>query len=739
MADRNVNIRINYVVNTADVIRAQAASNAAQRATDNLRKSVQDYGKTTDQVNRQVQQSNAQTSKSFGELENAIGLVISAAAVQRAVELTLTMAKLSGQVEGVTRAFERLPNSTLLLKQLRDATHGTVNDVELMQKALTAQNFRIPLQNLGTLLEFAATKAQQTGQEVNHLVDYIVSGIGYRSIKRLDDLGFTANRMKEALGGVSLQAASMGQVMDAVTKLMNEDLQKTGGYAETTETKVKNIERAWHDLGVEISKQGTSGGALDFMRKSIDALTTFAKAGFSGNYIPGVVASEFTTKQAEDQAAAFQKSNSALKEQDRLLNTDKKIFELGSTIKLYKEELSTNQQRVATINEEIKSLEEKNKSLIGLQKLSTEEAKQIRQRKDELKSIDASNSALIANKAIVAEVIRMLVDYRETLKSVDDTQNGLAQGQRSLPNNIAFMSPDTTATKKSKTTSLLDRNQLVDVQKQLQDAIDSLPPINAKITPYVPMDEWEKIKESFAANWKDIAIQGIQDTANIINAGIQAEASEYDARLNMLQSFYDNEIAMAGDNERKKKELAIERDRLERKLRKEAFDADKKAKELQTIINGAASIVQAWVSPGYPGAIPLTVFLAANTAAQLTEISEQQFTGYKDGVLNLKGPGTEKSDSIPAMLSRGESVMTAEETRNSFGILKEIRTGKLNDRILKQMVSNGGSRAVLDDSRIVSAIQNQPKPASIVKQAGHIYEVYTDRQGNKRYIRSKSI
>lgn len=37
--------------------------------------------------------------------------------------------------------------------------------------------------------------------------------------------------------------------------------------------------------------------------------------------------------------------------------------------------------------------------------------------------------------------------------------------------------------------------------------------------------------------------------------------------------------------------------------------------------------------------------------------------GFKDGVIDLEGPGTETSDSIPAWLSKGESVITASSTR----------------------------------------------------------------------------
>lgn len=58
--------------------------------------------------------------------------------------------------------------------------------------------------------------------------------------------------------------------------------------------------------------------------------------------------------------------------------------------------------------------------------------------------------------------------------------------------------------------------------------------------------------------------------------------------------------------------------------------------------------------------------------------------GYKDGVIDLQGPGTGKSDSIPAWLSKGESVMTAEETKEHYGLLNAIRQKKLEDYIMKE-------------------------------------------------------
>ena len=51
--------------------------------------------------------------------------------------------------------------------------------------------------------------------------------------------------------------------------------------------------------------------------------------------------------------------------------------------------------------------------------------------------------------------------------------------------------------------------------------------------------------------------------------------------------------------------------------------------------------------------------------------------GFKDGVVELQGEGTETSDSIPAWLSKGESVITAKATRQNKQELEWInKTGK---------------------------------------------------------------
>lgn len=73
-------------------------------------------------------------------------------------ELTEEGIKMAESADGVQRAFNKL-NVPGLLDKLRAATKGTVNDLQLMQAAVRAKDFRIPLEDLGKYLAYTQLKA----------------------------------------------------------------------------------------------------------------------------------------------------------------------------------------------------------------------------------------------------------------------------------------------------------------------------------------------------------------------------------------------------------------------------------------------------------------------------------------------------------------------------------------------------------------------------------------------------
>jgi hypothetical protein len=216
---------------------------------------VDEFNKSLKEVNRTQQEAAKGSQNLSGGLMgmyNAMRLIMSAAIVRELVDITLEMARLNGQTEAVGNAFARqIPMSEALLARLRKATHGTIGDLELMQRALKFQNFGADVQKLPQLLEFAAIRAQQTGESVDYMVNSIVNGIGRKSLLILDNLGISAARLKEEFHGVSLQALSVAEVTQGVANIMEEEMAKMGGYAENSATTVDQITVAVQELKVE--------------------------------------------------------------------------------------------------------------------------------------------------------------------------------------------------------------------------------------------------------------------------------------------------------------------------------------------------------------------------------------------------------------------------------------------------------------------------------------------------------
>lgn len=206
-----------------------------------------------------------QNAKSFGELasDDTVNGVLLGNLLTRGAELFGEKARefkdsiaelinggleMAEQADGVTRAFNNL-NQEGLLDNLRKATKGTVNDVQLMTAAVQANDFRIPLEDLGKYLEFAQLKAQQTGQSVDYMTDSIVTGLGRKSPLILDNLGISAAEISE-------KTKETGDFMKAVAEIVDTQLAAAGetyiSAADRAAQKTVELQNAQKALGDEI-------------------------------------------------------------------------------------------------------------------------------------------------------------------------------------------------------------------------------------------------------------------------------------------------------------------------------------------------------------------------------------------------------------------------------------------------------------------------------------------------------
>ena len=191
-------------------------------------------------------------------------------AVQQGIEL-------ARQGEGIRIAFERLGRGDILAG-LREATHGTVTDLELMKAAVKFNDFNLPLEELGTMLAFAQQKAKDTGQSVDYMVESIVTGLGRKSLMILDNLGLSATQIKDKM-------AETGDMTKAVGEIIREQMANAGDYIETAADRAAQadveLKNAMEELGrtlMPLEEQGVSmwtslkTGALELLNDGMKPL-----------------------------------------------------------------------------------------------------------------------------------------------------------------------------------------------------------------------------------------------------------------------------------------------------------------------------------------------------------------------------------------------------------------------------------------------------------------------------------
>ena len=212
-------------------------------------------------------------------------------------------------------------------------------------------------------------------------------------------------------------------------------------------------------------------------------------------------------------------------------------------------------------------------------------------------------------------------------------------------------------------------------------------------------EEKEKAHQSKIAEIKQAGFQIAGDLlSGFADISAQKRQAELDEELKLSQQETESKITslqkqldagIISEEQFAARKAVIEKKQAEKEaeVKTKQFQAEKKAALIQVAIDTALAISKSFAQLGPIGGALGAALAAATGLAQAAIISSKPVPKFKDGVVDLKGKGTGKSDSIPAMLSRGESVITAEATRNNFGLLKAINEGNGDDYINKSFVS----------------------------------------------------
>ena len=166
----------------------------------------------------------AKASSAMGNLASAAfraaGPLIAVGTAIAGAGLALGKLALNSDVaNAVAKSFENLAakagfSADIMLTKMKQATNGTISDLELMKQANTAALLGLPLERMGEMMNIAKTSAKTTGQSMEFMLQSIVTGLGRGSKLILDNLGIMVNADKANEN----YAASLGKTAASLTE-----------------------------------------------------------------------------------------------------------------------------------------------------------------------------------------------------------------------------------------------------------------------------------------------------------------------------------------------------------------------------------------------------------------------------------------------------------------------------------------------------------------------------------------
>ena len=628
-----------------------------------------------DKTEKKVKNLNGGLKETGNEMSGLGGMakklgsfLVAAFAVDRIISFTKEIVTLAAQSEGVERAFARI-GSPQILQGLREATRGTVSDLQLMQNAVKASNFKIPLESLASLFKFAQARARETGESVDYLVDSIILGIGRKSPLILDNLGISAVELRTRLKGVGVEAANVGDIAAIIGDIATEELAKMGDQADTTADKIAQFTIKFENLKVVLGKiiAEDSAGVLNFfgnlaqaISDDISELDRFKQSlsGQSGLKLINILTEEraklvemeanATEKAGKVRDAEFNKIQEAVDFQREVVNSI--IAELDARVDNNNEIEITNE----LIDEEIRKYKERQEEGEKYVRSLNQLNKELKELDKELKDVEIGSSAFWD---ILDRTDKKLKELNEAI-AMTKLAEALKVDEEDMPDISG---------------AVIGYSEEVARETDIADKLWQ-----------AHFDELMRKQDEEAANRK----AKIEQTLNITREALSSIGNFGAAVSNLVSSQIQNEIT---ELQKQYDEGLISREDFERKqveLQRKSAQAAKDAAIFQAVIGTAQAVINALTSPGvpYPVAAAFAGLAAATGAIQIAAIASEPLPQFAEGVIGLQGAGTETSDSIHAKLSRGESVMTAAETKQYKDELWAIRKGNFENLIMTKYV-----------------------------------------------------
>lgn len=720
-------IPIIYKVDYSQVDKSTQSVKKAEQATDNLNKSIKETGD--------------QGSKSFMSLKNAI---LATGIISILTTVGKKIFDIGVQAEQTAIAFNTLTGSAergkKLLAELTKfsiVTPFTPDQVNKAAKALLS--FGVEANKIIPTLKIIGDVSSGTGKDLAEMA--IIFG-QIRSTGRL-------------MGQDLLQLINAGfNPLQVISKKTGESVGELKAQMEKGNITFKMVEQAFIDA--------TSAGGLFFNLMEKQSLSVGGKLStFAGNI-------------EEVEKAIFAANSGPINDfVDKLVKISESLMLFFKTPEDRQQDIVQGQ--IDKFTEFSKGFTDMDEALKAFQSTLAQERKQLNDRYE-------FNLKIINQEITLADMVKGTAQAKEIEKEAAELRNETLRDEIEAFNILnpaleKYVEDTKASTKANDEAAASEANKIKNALKFKPGTTDSGLPAEEKPTMDLPKefedqlnkemmalvlfgDEKDKekrdqdareLRESIAQKEKLEALEkehqdnikalkqaGFEFAIDLIGGLLLSTTDSYSQDTEALRQKYDQQLLLAGDNERARTQIELRRAQDEKKLRDRQLEDERRQQGRRILIETVLNAVKALGLPPIPGAN----YIAAGRATAYGLLAYGLSRRYSKGSeVGIDGPGSTTSDSIPAMLSKGETVMSYNQTESSKGILKAIKAKKLDDKVLEKLYKSskiGGDGVGFSDARIVAAIKAQ-KPDDVIKKGSYLYDVKKTNSGNVKFIRRKYL
>lgn len=694
-------------------------------------KEIEDMNRQIDEGAKKSKKATQETQKGFSGLNKTVRSFGQGVAAAFSAQLVINFAK---KVIEVTANFQKMEAvlttalgsksaAQVSMRMLSDFASKTPFQVDKLTESyvkLVNQGFKPSRQELTKLGDLASS----TGKDFDQLTEAIIDAqVG--EFERLKEFGIRASkegdRVRFSFKGVQTEVENTEEAIRGYILSLGEAEGVTGSMAAVADTiggKLSNLDDNFTQLMAVIG-DGSSGlisGVLDLANNALGALSERLNA-----------------------------INQATKDDNGLIAFGKWISAMinpayGAALELQSkvmEATAENQQKIADAAKETEKAT--TKVMTAAEKKAAEEAKRIANlgvigkleyeinqlQKERVNADTPAELALIdARIAKRRQEISFIEMLSKAIEAPGSGENPFATGIDSLAENF----------EKTKEES----------EKALDHFVEA----------YVAANEKAKQSDRELLQYKQELLYMAVDTAMFaLDAYAQIVANNSQRQITAMEEEKNTRLQLAGEDAEQR--LIIEENYNKKigEMKRKAAIADKAASLFQIAINTAVGITETIKRWGMPFAVPFVALAVAQGAIQAGLVASQPLPKFAKGVFNLEGPGTGTSDSIHAMLSRGESVVPAsksamfkdvvqpmiEDQHFNYEKLLGIALDKVDPRLRGDLFrtgkTQGGSGASYQKlEQIYQAIKSQKGTQVVIDKTG----VSTEEKKRNRVIKQKT-